>query len=111
MVTDKHLRHMREPDTPRERGGAPSMLLMDYQALYLRRALQEREAYDNDDLAGSYADFIGQKIIELGNQHMTVYAHTDVAENALRQAVEDVSLDNECLRREMIQKIHSMEEI
>jgi len=108
MVQDKHLPHIREPSDPSERDMSPSTLLMDFEAMYLRRAVAELHGYDGDELAGAYADYIDEKVLDNRNRNIRVYAHTREATETLQEAIESTSIVNEGLRRSLQQKVHDL---
>lgn len=108
MVEDSQLRHMRQPDTSRERESSPSALLMDFEAMYLRRACDELYAYNGNELAGAYAEYLHDRIQEHGNAHCYVFAHTETAVETLRTAIEECSLTYECLEEGLDEKVRSM---
>lgn len=109
MVEDRHLRHMRNPDSAKTQTEAPSTLLMDFEAMFLRRACEELYGYDGDELAGAYAEYLDKHIVENGNRNVRVYAHTDEAVDTLQRAVTNTSLVYECMVEDLREKVRSME--
>lgn len=97
MVQDKHLQHMRQPDTPTARETAPSIHLDDFEALYLRRALLEHARYDRSELAEAYAQYLDTQIRDNKKEHCDVYAHTQEAVDTLLTALGRTSMGYSCV--------------
>lgn len=110
MVQDKHLKHMRQPDTPTERETSPSMTVDDFEALFLRRALLEHARYDRSELAEAYAQYLDTQIRENKKEHCDVYAHTDEAIVTLLTALSRATLSQKQLVEHLRFKVKEMEQ-
>lgn len=108
MVRDRHLQHMRQPDTPAERERSPSTHLDDFEALYLRRALLEYCRYGKDDLACSYAEYLQEQIRENKQEHCQLYAHTERAVMVLLDALGQTTIAPTEMEEQLKDKIFDL---
>ena len=92
-----NLRHVIRPDVPTERYDAPSMPIEDYEALALLRRLREYADYElgpsdeHHDVARAYIEYINMCVRDEERPMFTLYAHTTVAVETLKGAVQSTS--------------------
>lgn len=95
MGYEEQLTHLAEPADPNDRDDADSIIVMDYEALWLTKQLRDKAAYVFDgpksDVADAYADYIDEKVRAYDNTTFRLYAHTDTAKGVLRDVVPDES--------------------
>ncbi|UBF23236.1 hypothetical protein M1M34_gp097 [Haloarcula tailed virus 2] len=86
------LRHIVRPDDYSIRIESPSVMLYDWEALFLHECLQEYAAYDASsdeyrDIAYGYAEFIDMTVRQENAEVLYLYAHTRDAWTVLLDAL------------------------
>lgn len=84
----ERLRHVVRPEDPSDRDPSDSVMLEDYEALFLTNALTSYAAYEADtqleeDLCLAYAEYIDMVIRDEGENQVYLYAHTEEARGLL----------------------------
>lgn len=91
MYYEKNLGDIGEPQKPSVRREVPSCEVHDYEALWLRCALNEYAFYSNDankELAKGLVEYIGDKVYEQENALFHLYLKTDTAVQTVLDAIE-----------------------
>lgn len=94
-----NLEHVVRPEDPEDRKEANSILLSDYEALYLRDGLTEFAAYDSETdeeeaVALAYVEYIDMVVRDERGLTVSIYAHTAVATDVLDGAMLNVPRDD-----------------
>jgi hypothetical protein len=87
---EQNLGDIGEPQKPSVRQKTPSCEVHDYEALWLRCALNEYAFYGDDankELAKGLTEYIGEKVYEQENVLFQLYLKTDVAVQTVLDAI------------------------
>lgn len=90
MYYEQNLGDVGEPQRPSERQQTQSCEIHDYEALWLRCALNEYAFYADDantELAKSVSEYIGEKVYDQENVLFQLYLKTDVAVQTVLDAI------------------------
>jgi len=86
------LEHVAQPANPSDRKDADSIIVMDYEALWLSKQLRDYASYraptsERACIAEAYSDYINEKVREYGESATHLYAHTTVAKKVLQDTI------------------------